>query len=63
MNALLRGKMTMQGSALATSEVRSVALYVTGKNFSAAPADPAAGRCTGNPKPFLPGAAIGTDGA
>ncbi len=29
--ALLRGKMTMQGAALATNEVRAVALYVTGK--------------------------------
>src|ERR1700677_3256650 len=40
MTALLRDKMTIQGSALSTSEIRSVALYVTGKNFSAAPADP-----------------------
>src|SRR5580704_9578987 len=55
MNALLRGKMTMQGAALATSEVRSVALYVTGKNLSSAAVDPAAGRCTSNPK-FSPGA-------
>src|ERR1700722_7943923 len=57
MNALLRGKMTIQGTALATSEVRAVALYVTGKNWSAQPVDPAAGRCSGNPKPFAPGAA------
>jgi polyvinyl alcohol dehydrogenase (cytochrome) len=56
MTALLRGKMTIQGSALATSEVRAVALYVTGKNFSAVTVDPAAGRCVGNPKPFTPGA-------
>ncbi|MGD0131445.1 MAG: PQQ-binding-like beta-propeller repeat protein [Bryobacteraceae bacterium] len=54
MNALLRGKMTMQGATLATSEVRSVALYVTGKNLSSAAVDPAAGRCTSNPK-FSPG--------
>jgi polyvinyl alcohol dehydrogenase (cytochrome) len=56
MTALLRGKMTIQGSGLATSEVRAVALYVTGKNFSTVGVDPAAGRCTGNPKPFSPGA-------
>ncbi len=56
MTALLRGKMTIQGSGLATSEIRAVALYVTGKNFSAVAVDPAAGRCTGNPKPFAPGA-------
>ncbi len=56
MTALLRGKMTMQGAVLATSEIRAVALYVTGKNFSAVAVDPAAGRCTGNPKPFSPGA-------
>jgi polyvinyl alcohol dehydrogenase (cytochrome) len=56
MSALLRGKMTIQGSVLATSEVRAVALYVTGKNFSAAAVDPAAGRCVGNPQPFSPGA-------
>ena len=56
MTALLRGKMTMQGAVLATSEVRAVALYVTGKNFSGVAVDPAAGRCTGNPKPFSPGA-------
>ncbi len=56
MTALLRGKMTMQGSGLATNEIRSVALYVTGKNFSAGSVDPAAGRCVGNPKPFSPGA-------
>jgi len=54
MTALLRGKMTIQGSVLATSEVRAVAMYVTGKNFSAAAVDPAAGRCAGNPK-FSPG--------
>jgi polyvinyl alcohol dehydrogenase (cytochrome) len=56
MSALLRGKMTMQGSVLATSEVRAVSLYVTGKNWSAQPLDAAAGRCSGNPKPFSPGA-------
>ncbi len=56
MTALLRGKMTIQGSVLATSEVRAVALYVTGKNWSAQPVDPAAGRCSGNPRPFSPGA-------
>ena len=55
MTALLRGKMTIQGSVLATSEVRAVALYVTGKNWSAQPVDPAAGRCSGNAKPFSPG--------
>ncbi len=56
MTALLRGKMTIQGSVLATSEVRAVALYVTGKNWSTQPVDPAAGRCSGAPKPFAPGA-------
>lgn len=56
MTALLRGKMTIQGSVLATSEIRAVALYVTGKNFSAVAVDPAAGRCVGNPRPFSPGA-------
>jgi polyvinyl alcohol dehydrogenase (cytochrome) len=56
MTALLRGKMTMQGAVLATGEVRAVALYVTGKNFSTAPVDQAAGHCTGNVKPFAPGA-------
>jgi polyvinyl alcohol dehydrogenase (cytochrome) len=56
MNALLRGKMTMQGAALSTGEVRGVALYVSGKNFSTVAVDPAAGRCSGNPK-FSPGAA------
>ncbi len=55
MSALLRGKMTTQGVALSTSEIRAVALYVTGKNWSAQPVDPAAGRCSGNPKPFSPG--------
>jgi polyvinyl alcohol dehydrogenase (cytochrome) len=55
MSALLRGKMTVQGAALSTSEIRAVALYVTGKNWSAQPVDPAAGRCSGNPKPFSPG--------
>jgi len=55
MSALLRGKMTIQGSVLATTEVRAVALYVTGKNWSVQPVDPAAGRCSGNPKPFSPG--------
>jgi polyvinyl alcohol dehydrogenase (cytochrome) len=56
MSALLRGKMTSQGSVLATTEIRAVALYVTGKNWSAQPVDPAAGRCSGNAKPFSPGA-------
>jgi len=56
MTALLRGKMTIQGSVLATNEVRAVALYVTGKNWSAQQVDPATGRCPGNPKPFSPGA-------
>jgi polyvinyl alcohol dehydrogenase (cytochrome) len=55
MTALLRGKMTLQGASLSTSEIRAVALYASGKNFSTAPVDPAAGRCTGNPK-FSPGA-------
>jgi polyvinyl alcohol dehydrogenase (cytochrome) len=55
MTALLRGKMTIQGSVLSTREVRTVARYVTGKNFSAVAVDPAAGRCQGNPKPFSPG--------
>ncbi len=55
MNALLRGKMTIQGTALATSEVRAVSLYVTGKNWSTPQVDAAAGRCSGNPKPFSPG--------
>jgi polyvinyl alcohol dehydrogenase (cytochrome) len=55
MSALLRGKMTIQGSVLSTSEVRAVALYVTGKNWSAQQVDPAAGRCSANPKPFSPG--------
>jgi polyvinyl alcohol dehydrogenase (cytochrome) len=55
MSALLRGKMTIQGSVLSTGEVRAVALYVTGKNWSAQLVDPAAGRCSGNPKPFSPG--------
>jgi polyvinyl alcohol dehydrogenase (cytochrome) len=55
MNALLRGKMTIQGAVLATSEIRAVSLYVTGKTFSAVAVDPAAGRCAGNPKPFAPG--------
>lgn len=55
MNALLRGKMTIQGGALSTGEVRSVALYASGKNFSTVAVDPAAGRCPGNPK-FSPGA-------
>jgi len=54
MNALLRGKMTVQGSVLSTSEVRAVALYVTGKNWAAQPVDPAAGRCSGNARPFAP---------
>jgi hypothetical protein len=63
MTALLRGKMTIQGSVLSTSEVRTVARYVTGKNFSAAAVDPAAGRCVGNPSLFLQDRAIGTDGA
>ncbi len=56
MTALLRGKMTLQGAVLATGEVRAVAQYVTGKNFSAAAVDPAAGRCPGNSKAFAPGA-------
>jgi polyvinyl alcohol dehydrogenase (cytochrome) len=56
MTALSRGKMTFQGSVLATSEIRAVALYVTGKNFAIAPVDPAANRCPGNAKPFAPGA-------
>ena len=56
MTALLRGKMTLQGAVLATGEVRAVAQYVTGKNFSAAAVDPAAGRCPGNSKRFAPGA-------
>ena len=55
MTALLRGKMSIQGAALSTSEVRAVALYASGKNFSATPVDPAAGRCTVTPK-FSPGA-------
>ena len=55
MTALLTGKMTTQGLALSTSEVRAVALYVTGKNFSAVVVDPAAGRCAANAKPFSPG--------
>jgi polyvinyl alcohol dehydrogenase (cytochrome) len=55
MTALLRGKMTIQGSVLSTGEIRSVALYVTGKEFSSAPVDPSAVRCSGNPKPFSPG--------
>ncbi len=55
MSALLRGKMTIQGSVLATSEVRAVALYVTGKNWSAQQVDPAAGLCSATPKPFSPG--------
>jgi polyvinyl alcohol dehydrogenase (cytochrome) len=55
MTALLRGKMTIQGAVLATSEIRAVALYVTGKNWSSRPIDPAAGRCEGNAKPFHPG--------
>lgn len=54
MTALLRGKMTIQGAALSTGEVRAVALYASGKNFSAVQVDPAAGRCAGNPK-FSPG--------
>ena len=56
MTSLLRGKMTIQGGALSTSEVRAVSLYVTGKSFSDVAIDPAAGRCAGNPKPFSPGA-------
>jgi polyvinyl alcohol dehydrogenase (cytochrome) len=56
MTALLRGKMTIQGSVLSTSEVRAVAAYVTGKSFSAVAIDPAADRCAANPKPFAPGA-------
>jgi polyvinyl alcohol dehydrogenase (cytochrome) len=56
MNALLRGKMTIQGGALSTNEIRAVSLYVSGKAFSTAAIDPAAGRCEGNPKPFAPGA-------
>jgi polyvinyl alcohol dehydrogenase (cytochrome) len=56
MTALLRGKMTIQGAALSTGEIRAVSLYVTGKPFSAVAIDPAAGRCPGNPKPFAPGA-------
>jgi polyvinyl alcohol dehydrogenase (cytochrome) len=56
MTALLRGKMAIQGAALATGEIRAVALYVTGKNFSTVAVDPAADRCPGNPKPFSPGA-------
>lgn len=56
MNALLRGKMTIQGAALSTNEIRAVSLYVTGKSFSTVAIDPAAGRCPGNPKPFSPGA-------
>jgi polyvinyl alcohol dehydrogenase (cytochrome) len=55
MTALLRGKMTIQGGALSTSEIRAVALYASGKNFSTAAIDPAAGRCSGSPKPFSPG--------
>ncbi|HEX5230564.1 MAG TPA: PQQ-binding-like beta-propeller repeat protein [Bryobacteraceae bacterium] len=54
MTALLRGKMTLQGASLSTNEVRAVALYASGKNFSVTPVDPAAGRCPGNPK-FSPG--------
>ena len=57
MSALLRGKMTIQGSALSTSEIRAVALYVTGKEFSSTPVDPKAAVCTGTPKRFSPGAA------
>lgn len=56
MTALLRGKMTAQGSVLSTNEIRTVALYVTGKEFSSAPANPQADVCTGTPKPFSPGA-------
>jgi len=55
MTALLRGKMTIQGSVLATSEIRAVAVSVTGKDFSAVAVDPAAGRCAGNSKTFSPG--------
>jgi polyvinyl alcohol dehydrogenase (cytochrome) len=57
MTALLRGKMTIQGAVLSTSEVRAVSLYVTGKNFSAVAVDAAAGRCPGNPQRFSPGSA------
>ena len=56
MTALLRGKMTIQGSVLSTGEIRAVAVYVTGKSFSAVAIDPAAERCAANPKPFAPGA-------
>src|ERR1700733_633025 len=56
MTALLRGKMTIQGSVLSTAEVRAVAAYATGKSFSAVDIDPAANRCAANPKPFAPGA-------
>ncbi len=62
MTALLRGKMTMQAGALSTNEIRAVALYASAKNFSSVAVDPAAGRCTRNPK-FSPAWAIGTDGA
>ena len=55
MTALLRGKMSIQGGALSTGEVRAVALYATGKNFSSIAVDPAAGRCSANTKPFSPG--------
>ncbi len=54
MNALLRGKMTIQGGALSTNEIRAVSLYASGKSFSTVAIDPAAGRCPGNPKPFSP---------
>jgi polyvinyl alcohol dehydrogenase (cytochrome) len=55
MTALLRGKMTIQGGALSTGEIRAVALYASGKNFSTAAIDPAVGRCPGSAKPFAPG--------
>ena len=54
LNALVRGKMLIQGATLDTAEIRTVALYVTGKNWSAPQIDPAAGRCEGNAKPFQP---------
>jgi len=56
MTALLRGKMAFQGAALSTGEVRAVALFATGKDFSSAPVDPKAAACTGTPKAFSPGA-------
>jgi polyvinyl alcohol dehydrogenase (cytochrome) len=51
---MVNGKMKLQSSGLSEDEMRALAAFVTGKALGSG-TTAAAGRCTGNPKPFNPG--------